>query len=51
MKDNREEPGNEEEVERHQSETEKLIEEMMSDVTKKFALQRFVKYAKYIVCQ
>ena len=43
MKDNREEPGNEEELERHQLETEKPIEEMMSEVTKKFALQHFIK--------
>ena len=52
LKDNREEPGNEEELERQQLETEKAIEEMMSEVTKKFVLQHSIKYAKYdIVCQ
>ena len=51
MEDNRDEPGNEEELGRNELETEKAIEEMMSEVTKKFALQHFIKYAKYIVCQ
>ena len=51
MEDNRDEPGNEEKLVRHELETEKAIEEMMSEVTKKFALQHFIKYAKYIVCQ
>ena len=43
---NRGEPGNEEELERHQLETEKPIEEMMSEVTKTFALQHSIKYAQ-----
>ena len=51
MEDNRDGPGNEEELGRHKFETEKAIEEMMSEVTKKFALQHFIKYAKYIVRQ
>ena len=49
MEDNRDEPGNKEKLVRHELETEKAIEEMMSEVTKKFALQHFIKYAKYIV--
>ena len=51
MKENRDEPGDEEELERHEMETEKAIEEMMSEVTKKFALQHSIKYAQYIVCR
>ena len=50
----RDQPGHKEELERHELETEKAIEEMTSEVMKTFALQHPIMYEKYtceIVCQ
>ena len=47
----RDQPGDEEELERHELETEKAIEEMTSEVTKTFALQHPIMYEKYNICE
>ena len=47
----RDQPGDEEELERHELETEKVIEEMKSEVTKTFALQHPIMYEKYNICE
>jgi len=44
-------PGDEEELESHELETERAIEEMKSEVTKMFALQHPIMYEKYNICE
>ena len=47
----KDQPGDEEEQERDELETEKVIEEMTSEVTKRLALQHPIMYQKYNICE
>lgn len=44
-------PGQEEELEMHEIETEKAIEEIANEVTETFALQHPIMYEKYNICE